>query len=44
VPFVFDKDLVSVASRARVPVYTRLLGSGHPLFDALTEWAIRREN
>ncbi|HVA49581.1 MAG TPA: helicase-related protein [Pirellulales bacterium] len=39
-PFVFDKQLVSVASPQRVPEYTRLLGSGHPLFDAVTEWAI----
>lgn len=39
-PFVFDKQLVSVASLKRVPEHTRLLGSGHPLFDALTEWAI----
>ena len=41
-PFVFDKNLVSVAGRVRVPEHTRLLGSGHPLFDALIEWAIRR--
>ena len=41
-PFVFDKDLVSVASKVRVPEHTRLLGPGHPLFDALIEWAIRR--
>lgn len=41
-PFVFDKDLVSIASRVRVPEYTRLLGPGHPLFDTLIEWAIRR--
>lgn len=41
-PFVFDKELVSVASLVRVPEHTRLLGPGHPLFDALTEWAIRR--
>lgn len=40
-PFVFDKELVSVASRVRVPEDTRLLGPGHPLFDALTEWAVR---
>jgi superfamily II DNA or RNA helicase len=39
-PFVFDKQLVSVASLQRVPEFTRLLGSGHPLFDALTEWAV----
>ncbi|MGH2592887.1 MAG: helicase-related protein [Anaerolineae bacterium] len=41
-PFVFDKELVSVASKVRVPEYTKLLGPGHPLFDALIEWAIRR--
>ena len=41
-PFVFDKELVSVASKVRVPEYTRLLGPGHPLFDALIEWAVRR--
>ena len=40
-PFVFDKQLVSVASKVRVPEYTKLLGPGHPLFDALIEWAIR---
>ena len=41
-PFVFDKNLVSVASKTRVPEHTKLLGSGHPLFEALTEWAIRK--
>lgn len=41
-PFVFDKNLVSVASRVTVPEYTKLLGPGHPLFDAVIEWAIRR--
>ena len=41
-PFVFDKALVSVASRIQIPEYTKLLGPGHPLFDALIEWAIRR--
>ncbi|MBI5290438.1 MAG: DUF3883 domain-containing protein [Chloroflexi bacterium] len=41
-PFVFDKDLVSVASKARVPDHTRLLGPGHPLFEALIRWAIGR--
>lgn len=41
-PFVFDKELVSVASKVRVPDHTRLLGPGHPLFDVLLEWAIRR--
>jgi len=40
-PFVFDKQLVSVASKVRVPERTRLLGPGHPLFDTLIEWAIR---
>ncbi len=40
-PFVFDKQLVSVASKTQVPDYTRLLGPGHPLFDVLIEWAIR---
>lgn len=41
-PFVFDKNLVSVASKVVVPEYTKLLGPGHPLFDTLIEWAIRR--
>jgi superfamily II DNA or RNA helicase len=41
-PFVFDKELVSVASRTSVPENTRLLGPGQPLFDAVIEWAIRR--
>ena len=41
-PFVFDKDLVSVASRERVPDDTKLLGPGHPLFSAVIEWSIRR--
>jgi superfamily II DNA or RNA helicase len=41
-PFVFDKNLVSVASRIRVPEYTKLLGPGHPLFNAVIEWAIQR--
>lgn len=41
-PFVFDKDLVSVASKVRVPDHTRLLGPGHPLFEALIAWAVRR--
>jgi len=40
-PFVFDKQLVSVASKVRVPERTKLLGPGHPLFDTLVEWAIR---
>jgi len=41
-PFVFDKDLVSVASPVRVPENTKLLAPGHPLFVAVIEWAIRR--
>jgi len=41
-PFVFDKNLVSVASAVRVPEHTKLLGPGHPLFDAVIHWAIRR--
>jgi len=41
-PFVFDRKLVSVASRIRVPEHTKLLGPGHPLFDALIEWSIGR--
>jgi superfamily II DNA/RNA helicase len=40
-PFVFDKQLVSVASKVRVPERTKLLGPGHLLFDTLIEWAIR---
>jgi hypothetical protein len=40
-PFVFDKQLVSVASKVRVPDRTKLLGPGHPLFDTLIQWAIR---
>ena len=40
-PFVFDKQLVSVASKVPVPEQTRLMGPGHPLFEALIEWAIR---
>lgn len=41
-PFVFDKQLVSVASRVRVPDRTKLLGPGHALFDTLIEWCIRQ--
>lgn len=41
-PFVFDKNLVSVASRVSVPEHTKLLGPGHPLFDTVIEWSIRR--
>jgi superfamily II DNA or RNA helicase len=40
-PFVFDKQLVSVASKVRVPERTKLMGPGYPLFDTLIEWAIR---
>ncbi|MEJ5340502.1 MAG: helicase-related protein [Thermogutta sp.] len=40
-PFVFDKQLVSVACKVRVPERTKLMGPGHPLFDSLIEWAIR---
>ena len=39
-PFVFDKQLVSVASRVRIPERTKLLGPGHSLFDTLIEWTI----
>ena len=39
-PFVFDKQLVSVASRVHIPERTKLLGPGHPLFDTLIEWTI----
>lgn len=38
--FVFDKQLVSVASKVRVPERTKLMGPGHPLFDTLIEWTI----
>jgi len=41
-PFVFDKQLLSVASRTRIPDRTKLLGPGHPIFDTLIEWAIRQ--
>ena len=41
IPFVFDKELVSVASDTRVPEGTKLLGPGHELFDALIEWSIQ---
>ena len=40
-PFVFNKQLLSVASTIPIPDYTRLLGPGHPLFEVLIEWAIR---
>ena len=39
--FVFDKKLVSVISKVRVPERTMLMGPGHPLFDTLIEWAMR---
>jgi len=42
IPFVFDKQYVSVASPVPVPESTTLLGPGHPLFDTLIEWAIRQ--
>jgi len=32
---------VSVASRVRVPERTKLMGPGHPLFDALIRWVLR---
>lgn len=41
-PVVFDKQLVSIASKVRVPERTKLMGPGHVLFDVLIEWAIRR--
>ena len=41
-PFVFDKQLVSVASKVRVPERTKLIGPGHILFDTLIEWAVRQ--
>ena len=40
-PVVFDKQLVSVASKTRVPDRTKLIGPGHPLFDTLIAWAVR---
>lgn len=40
-PFVFDKQLVSIASKVRVPDRTKLMGPSHILFDTLIEWAIR---
>lgn len=39
-PFVFDKELVSVVSKVRVPERTKLMGPGHPLFNTLIELAI----
>ena len=40
-PVVFDKLLVSVASKVHVPERTLLMGPGHILFDALIAWAVR---
>lgn len=39
-PFVFDKQLVSVASAIRIPERTKLMGPGNALFDTLIEWTI----
>ncbi len=39
-PFVFDKQLISVASKVRVPERTKLLGPGHPLFNAMIGWTM----
>jgi SNF2 family DNA or RNA helicase len=41
-PFVFDKSLVSVASRVQVPDGTMLIGPSHPLFEAVIEWTRQR--
>ncbi|MDY0045211.1 MAG: helicase-related protein [Syntrophales bacterium] len=41
-PYVFDKKLVSIASRVSVPERTKLMGPGHQLFTVLIEWAIRQ--
>lgn len=41
-PFVFDKSLVSITSRERVPEGSRLLGPSHPLFEVVMEWTLRR--
>jgi superfamily II DNA or RNA helicase len=43
-PFVFDKQLVSVASKVKVPDRTKLLGPGHVLFDTLIEWTIAQSH
>jgi len=43
-PFVFDKQLVSVASKISIPEFTKLMGPGHLLFDTLIEWAICKAN
>ena len=40
-PFVFDKSLLSVASKIRIPDRTKLMGPGHVIFDALIRWAIK---
>jgi hypothetical protein len=39
-PIVFDKQLVSIASKVSIPDRTKLMGPGHPLFNVLIEWAI----
>ena len=41
-PLVFDKSLVSVASRVQVPDGTMLIGPSHPLFEAVIEWTRQR--
>lgn len=43
-PFVFDKQLVSIASKIPVPDRTKLLGPGHPLFDVLVSWCIQKSH
>ncbi|MBC8462627.1 MAG: DEAD/DEAH box helicase family protein, partial [Deltaproteobacteria bacterium] len=40
-PFVFDKQLISIASKVKVPERTKLMGPGNLLFDTLVEWSIR---
>ncbi len=40
-PFVFDKSLLSIASKQPVPERTKLMGPGHPLFEAIIHWAIK---
>ena len=39
-PFVFDKNLLSVTNDVRVPEETHLLGPAHPLFEAVCQWSI----
>lgn len=39
-PIIFDKQLVSIASKISIPDRTKLMGPGHPLFNILIEWAI----